>query len=851
MIIPPAKSAIYQKVIRATQGQASRLRELFWLTNAPSDLYMLPTVLENLREITSVAEDQWNLRLFGFGLRWLPDLLRVALPLVNSLDISFDNDNDQRPSGAKDQDPIDATRNAMFAALRFSQPNPALQRQFRLLQAHCLFAHVRVMRKTNIERYEHYGGTAKLPEVQPYFAGLAIRRFSEHGSWANEALRILPLDLYPPLFAECERPTVPAEVARFSTINRYIGYIGLFIEQAYGLTGRREFAHRTRINPSSPAPAWPSETGDPDDPSFNMGITSYLPPAHEHGSGGTAPGRKKNALEAETRDRLRWDDCPDEEEEDWFDWHPNEEYYDQSPGSYEAGIAAQCNQLIRENKLFPFGYRSLLASELVEIEITFRKNAEELLSQETLSQEQLDDVEGWMLLLLMLWTGSSENRARQLRFVRDERSNRDCQLAIVSPSDRATAMFRLQVPFPKYSQELTAVSGLAREKQEYMLLPDAASLGPLFRRLNKLQLQARRAQPQAKRADGAPRAEPPSDMVFHRPAWSYQEQIRRLLKTVDPDQRVTISKIAHTLFSRIIAITGKDIVAAVMITGQNHYVAKVAMFYACRQLSKLQAIYRDAVWSLQAEIWREGSSPPPAYPRVNFAIHSRFVARRPCPTTKAVKDAIAALVEQVRNPEAVLRSKGRNCYHNLYTLFTLWHVAFATGVRAITTPFISSEEISPLNSTALMRDKDSDAGFKAKLVWIPDSVRQQLENYEEHVSTDDFRLISQLPCFFFRDDGKHSPVKPSTLAPFIDDFLPGFQSAIHRRFMFNTLLEAGCPPEVVRVWMGHATTGDEPWSRNATFSYSHYRSALRTHLVPILAELGLTPERSLLAGVSH
>ncbi len=59
--------------------------------------------------------------------------------------------------------------------------------------------------------------------------------------------------------------------------------------------------------------------------------------------------------------------------------------------------------------------------------------------------------------------------------------------------------------------------------------------------------------------------------------------------------------------------------------------------------------------------------------------------------------------------------------------------------------------------------------------------------------------------------------------------------------MFNALLDFGCPPEVVRIWMGHAVAGEEWWRDDATFSHQDYRLHLRKYMVPILEYLELKP----------
>jgi hypothetical protein len=156
------------------------------------------------------------------------------------------------------------------------------------------------------------------------------------------------------------------------------------------------------------------------------------------------------------------------------------------------------------------------------------------------------------------------------------------------------------------------------------------------------------------------------------------------------------------------------------------------------------------------------------------------------------------------------------------------------------TPYVDIKTVSPLNGVALYRDKDGDAGTKRKLIWLPNLVRQQMQHYADHLAYIRMRFhISdeELPCFFLDASGRPRLVRPKSMLQYVDEYLPGFAIDIHRRFMFNALLEAGCPPEVVRVWMGHACAGEEWWADNATYSHLRHRDYLLAYLVPILKKL--------------
>ncbi len=219
-----------------------------------------------------------------------------------------------------------------------------------------------------------------------------------------------------------------------------------------------------------------------------------------------------------------------------------------------------------------------------------------------------------------------------------------------------------------------------------------------------------------------------------------------------------------------------------------------------------------------------------------------FIGSRLCPRPEVVKDAIASLKNDICNDIGGMGDRTAPSFHNRYTLYSVWTFAFATGVRAIVTPYIDPYKISGLNGTALLRDKDSESGAKAKLVWIPPKVKAQMDLYSRYIGDLPGAPCSRdEPCYFLGEKGKHLQVRPASLGPEMAPYLPGFPPGIHRRFMFNALLDSGCPPETVRVWMGHAMTGDEPWSRHASFNYAKHRLELTRYLLPILIYLGFEP----------
>jgi hypothetical protein len=617
---------------------------------------------------------------------------------------------------------------------------------------------------------------------------------------------------------------------------QYVDYIAVFLEQAYGKEEPRKRSASRRTTSS--------ETGDEDDPHYNFGRVFHWDVSGEgtggsngNGSGdsggdsgsGGGNGGSSGGAERE-RQALDNDNCPDEDDDDeGFGWEDSSKGFEDSPGSFEAAMFAHHNQLIRDNKMFPFGYRALLASELFEIDVAVRMSAWQHLEERSPQKAEIE-----ILLLVMLWTASDEERASQLVWIRAEADHPECGFAMFRADvAKFDIDFRMRVPFPRYAHQQDHTEQ-SRKPNEFLVVPDHAGLGYLIDALFRRRCNAPGNTSPLKFPEGTKVPVFPGDLE------EYRKSLKKLLKETDPSGRLTVQKIRDALFTHMIARTGKDIVAASMISGKEHYLAKVPMFYACRRLSKIQEIYAGSVSSLRADILPKKD---PSFFRSRIwspAPETRFVTKRLCPRTDVVQDAVRRLRSDLE--KTPITSDEVVQYHNRYTLYTIWYFAYSTGVRAIRTPYVDVEEISRLGMVVI-RDKDSDAGFKAKLLWIPPGLREQMDKYKEASSPKKltYQPKQDLPCFFIGEDPE---VRPGTQSPRMGEYLPGFPVGVHRRFMFNALLDSGCPPEIVRIWMGHSSIGDEGWARHSTFSYARYREILGKHLLPILNELGFEPMKS-------
>jgi hypothetical protein len=143
-----------------------------------------------------------------------------------------------------------------------------------------------------------------------------------------------------------------------------------------------------------------------------------------------------------------------------------------------------------------------------------------------------------------------------------------------------------------------------------------------------------------------------------------------------------------------------------------------------------------------------------------------------------------------------------------------------------------------LNRSALLDDKREE---KARLVWIGEGLYKHMGLYDAFLKATGLCYADRHPCWFLAEDGKPLEVRPGTIEPILHSFLPGFPVNSNRRWMMNALWDSGCPPEIVRMWAGHATAGNAFWAAGATAPYGQMRAILHAHLKPIIKYLGFMP----------
>lgn len=523
----------------------------------------------------------------------------------------------------------------------------------------------------------------------------------------------------------------------------------------------------------------------------------------------------------------------------------------------QSALAArgQRKHVQQEHQLLPWQYNQLTLQELAFLLRRSHATFSELLKSTKWNQEQYRTAELITLIHVMLWTGSSLDRA--------------CELVVSTGQDKAEGetpdadlffefdkfRWRIRAALPDYASDIPDTENHAYTLVPFFHLPDIADTGGFVRRLLDRRPPIQQRIGNGPEGSGERRE---AGYLFEEDVEIYRNDLSKWLRARDYDARagdltgrVTLGRIATFLFNRLLAVTG-DIMAAVVITDHSHPQARTQQFYGTYSVSELQKIYRDTTSTVVHQAYKAANLPlpepvpPPSLDGTTVEKDEGYVGARLCARLTCVQGAIRRLQEQISELSQSQNRDESIKFHNLYSLHTVLLFGYATSMRAIWTPYISPEKVDDVTGFTFISDKDDDAQHKTRPAWVPIFVREEMRFYADHIfvlklnnpQVHKWLEIEQEPCFFLDADGRPFRITPTTLSKEMRPFLALPPNA-HRRFTRHQLLAKGCPPEVVNAWLGHAFQGEEPWGPHSSFSFAEYKEILEHYLLPILEkELG-------------
>lgn len=817
--VPPLNSSAHQSLIseiRNAEFDPEILRNVLWLINAHNRLIAFPRVCRNLVNIIEEAKKSW-------GIGYVPLKLEEAIPLLRWVSdheanlTGIGEDFNRMPRKDRDHPVMNrgSSRHPLYTTLWNTCEANELSSKYLLLQSHLLFSHaIQVELRTTRGSYEGYGGQDEwkaLPN-SPYGACLAVRELSEarHAGILRQLRVELPMNEFSIALAnlpETRNADLTKRLEKLRNLLQKASGTRKWISRSIGgensgKGGSKQVTGYVEITPSTFMQDLP--IGDPADPDLDWGTQTLVSDIK------LTPNEQKELLE--------YDLSPEE-----FD---SEQIllsgYD-SPltGTLAANAGAQLRHVTMANQQLPWSYGQLTISDFGP---NWTKTAAWVKSQfldkpPPDSDSEWDKLEAFTLLRIMLFTGSSFERARNILDFSKSNPNEDAELAFIQLTEQSHA-FRVRAIQPVYKTDVATSAETERVRTDYIYLPDISRTHMLVNLLR------------GKNSDEAKKNE---FRLFRKRPDKLKNNLDQLLKELEPTGRLTLHKVSRFLYQRVLQVSGNDICAASLICGELHPLARVRLFYSVLSVERLQEIYIRATKELADQLIATGNSgdkaPPP-----NIYSQPHSVGSRLCPTFDAVKGAIATLKSDFTSATDPVEK------HNLYTLLAVWHFSFAVACRAIETPYLPLYAIDQQSGIGIMADKDDGTGYKARLIWIPPSVLVLMNTYELYRSGLPQAQGMAEPVFFLlpgRDGNiQETAVRPKTLVGLMIKYL-NYPANFHRRFMRTELLARGCPMEVVDAWMGHWYMGEEPWGPYSSFSFRSYRDMLEIHIKPLLDELGL------------
>lgn len=849
------------------------LQELLAVTNADPDLIAFPTACKTILWIFHLIKKVWKVSPNDWGLdRWA----RVACWVVVSR-------NKLATAIGGDFAPQDITRNAMIGngvdrhplyamLLSTHKGDSSERRRYHLLQAHLLTGVIRSLRR----KYPSTQGWNQM--IADYAAHAASAEWKPlENSIRDVCVTVRRLaegrDVYEPYFKELEVELPPLKFAEKFLSDAKLSSIAVsdhwrkMRHTPFRIFLRKVFKDlefkghkKDKATNRTPGPIRremqeigkglvhrPRSTGDPDD-EYSEKITVSQSVRCE-----------KKTLD-EINAALDADDDPFVEEGD-------EDFYETVPEDSGRRTPSVCDwhQLLpitMQNQLLPLSYANLARAEARQ----FVRESERWLIQteswleenpgKALKLSKLVDLRLRIMLLTMLATGSSQERAQSLFVFPPGAQDKPTDLALFLPAGpKECGFWRLAVINLPYKHHPESGSSTRRTDSEYIHLPDLLGVGRF------IELLPRRMEVNPANSDRSPVAFQPLRGQARKILSRLKDQLRKL----DPEGRLTVTKIAGFLFSQMMVKTNGDVTTAAIVARQNLPIARTRLFYACVRLRRIQDVYVEVFRELNTHAFAGDLG-------FAFADKDLWIVTRPCPTRKAVQDLLDCLRKKMKRIKPYRGNEQFAEYHNAFVLYTFLFQAYSIGTRAVNSPILKLSDIAA-DGFVWVDDKDTGAHYNAHLALCPESFLKHLKLFNEHLEEVRRELSWKISkagdrewlaktCFFLRNTEGGLRVEEVTRGAIESMFKElnfGFPVNVHRRFVSGELLDGlveirtkderlaslkwnGVAPELVDWWMSHWSAGEEPWNKSSSLSQEAYRAGLAKPLRALLKNLGFEPK---------
>lgn len=319
-------------------------------------------------------------------------------------------------------------------------------------------------------------------------------------------------------------------------------------------------------------------------------------------------------------------------------------------------------------------------------------------------------------------------------------------------------------------------------------------------------------------------------------------RVARGCRSHPPQAKSTVEAVERRAIHAIVGAAGGSIGLAAAITGADSVAGKAQSYYSNITGHKAREVLRAI----------NGTALQLSTARARYADNDNEDERTGgtfLPKDLHVQRLIAAIRAEYTKSESDPVAR-----HRSLTEHTVVLVTFALGLRGNSTPLPASLAIQE-SGFVVVHDKDRENSDKARLSWIAETARAQIERYETHLSQleavlphhakKEFRdprgrKAHELMLYDLHHDGAVKRTNPHVVLGGLLRHGWELPKNAGRHWLYCKLQDL-CSSEVLSAFFGHWELGCNPWSRSSCLDPLAYREQLAEHVPALLEGIGCEP----------
>lgn len=359
----------------------------------------------------------------------------------------------------------------------------------------------------------------------------------------------------------------------------------------------------------------------------------------------------------------------------------------------------------------------------------------------------------------------------------------------------------------------------------------------------------------------------------------FNELIAKKMQEADVDKSWrTLDAMGNLLPGWFQGIEEGDHLRSAIIFGRDDRLARTQRYYTAIDRNQLNQYYCKEMKELWERLMACGFKPLSTLFCLSLskkAILPSLVGDDRIPRVESVKVLIDALHQKLLGKQPAKNVLNEQiARHNDLVTYTALGMALVTGFRTVRTPVPDLCAIDQVTGLMCLQEKDRIDGSHARIVWLPEKMRNQIRYYIKHLkslhrlmpnhwstllkvkatkSRDqsqyndgsyDLNLEKTFFYIFQDNNGKYYPeeLTGKNLQHNLNNIQPGHWPVPNagRHFLRSYLVSKGCPETLINTHFGHWCFGEESWGPCSSFDPIRYRQNVSPYLEDLLKLLNYT-----------